>query len=64
MSTTILLQKAKELNTPRGNYIKTKQELEKAIKDIIVKYEEIIFGVDSPTCVTAIARTLEATSNR
>ena len=30
--------------------MKKKQELEKAIKDTISKYKEIIFGVDSPIC--------------
>ena len=29
--------------------MKTKQELEKTIKDTIIMYKEIIFGVDSPT---------------
>ena len=28
--------------------MKTRKELEKAIKDTITKYKEIIFGVDSP----------------
>ena len=32
----------------RQNCMKTKQELEKTIKDTIIMYKEIIFGVDSP----------------
>ena len=31
--------------------MKTKQELEKAIKDTIIKYREIIFGADNPICI-------------
>ena len=41
MNKTSLLKKAKELNIPHRNCIKTKEELEKAIKDIITKYKEI-----------------------
>ena len=37
------LQERKEINIPSGNLI-SKEELEKAIKDNIVKYKEIIFG--------------------
>ena len=29
--------------------MKTKEELEKAIKDTITKYKEIIFGPDTPS---------------
>ena len=32
--------------------MKTKEELEEAIKDTITKYKEIIFGADSPVCMT------------
>ena len=32
--------------------MKTKEELEKAIKDTITKYKEIIFGPDTPVCLT------------
>ena len=39
MMTTTLLQKAKELNIPRRNFMKTKQEPEKAIKDTFIKYK-------------------------
>ena len=34
--------------------MKTKQELEKAIKDTINKYKEIIFGADSPICIRCL----------
>ena len=30
--------------------MKTKQELEKAIKDTIIRYKEIIFGADNSIC--------------
>ena len=54
MGVARLLEKAKELNIPRRNCMKTKQELEKTIKDTIVKYKEIIFGVDSPICIKCL----------
>ena len=50
----LLLKKAKELNITRQNCMKTKEELEKAIKDTITKYKEIIFGPDSPVCMTCL----------
>ena len=31
--------------------MKTKEELEEAIKDTITKYKDIIFGADSPACM-------------
>ena len=34
--------------------MKTKEELEKAIKDNITKYKEIIFGADTPVCMTRL----------
>ena len=34
--------------------MKTKEELEKAIKDTIAKYKEIVFGADSPTCMACL----------
>ena len=43
-----LLEKAKKLNIPHQNCMKMEQELKKAIKGTIIKYEGIIFGVDSP----------------
>ena len=48
MNKMLLLKKAKELNITRQNCMKTKEELEKAIKDTITKYKEIIFGADTP----------------
>ena len=47
MNKTSLLELAKKLNIPRRNCMKTKEELEEAIKDTIAKYKEIIFGPDS-----------------
>ena len=43
--------KAEELNVPRQNCMKTKKELEKTIKETIIKYKEIIFGVKNPICL-------------
>ena len=54
MNKTSLLELAKKLNIPRRNCMKTKEELEEAIKDTITKYKEIIFGVDSPACVACL----------
>ena len=64
MSKIALLEKAKELNIPCRNCIKTKQEFERAFKDTNIKFKEIIFGVDSPTCVKCFEKTSEAASNR
>ena len=49
-----MLDKAKELNIPRRNYKKTKQELEKAIKNTIIKYKETIFDADSPIFIRCL----------
>ena len=54
MSKTTLLQEGKELNIPRRNCVKTKQELEKTIKDTIIRYKEIVFGADSPICIKCL----------
>ena len=35
--------------------MKTKEELEDAIKDTITKYKEIIFGLDTPVCMACLA---------
>ena len=51
MSSKALLEKAMELNIPRRKCMNTKQELEKAIKNSIIKYNKIIFGVDSTICM-------------
>ena len=50
----VLVKKAKDLNIPRQKCMKTKEELEKAIKDTIIKYKEIIFGADSPICMKCL----------
>ena len=49
-----MLEKAKELNIPRQNCMKSEEELEKAIKDTVIKYKEIIFGKDSPNCMECL----------
>ena len=54
MNKTSLLELAKKLNIPRRNCMKTKEELEEAIKDIIKRYKEIIFGSDTPTRVACL----------
>ena len=51
MRNTSLLQLAKKLNIPRRNCMKTKKELEEAIKGTITGYKEIIFGSDTRTCM-------------
>ena len=51
MSEMALLVKVKALNIHRRNCMKTKEELEKAIKDTIIKYKEISFGAYSPACM-------------
>ena len=48
MNKTSLLELAKKLNIPRRNCMKTKEELEEAIKDTIKGYKEIIFGSRAP----------------
>ena len=50
--TSLLELEYTPLNKLRRNYIKTKEELEKAIKDTITKYKEIIFGADTPVRMT------------
>ena len=54
MSRASLLELAKKLNIPRRNCMKTKEELEKTIKDIIKVYKEIIFGSDNPVCMACL----------
>ena len=54
MNKTLLLELAKKLNIPRRNCMKTKEELEEAIKDTIKGYKEIIFGSDTPACVACL----------
>ena len=54
MNKTSLLELAKKLNIPRRNCMKTKEELEEAIKDTITRYKEIIFSSDTPTCMACL----------
>ena len=54
MNKTSLLELAKELNIPRRNCMKTKEELEEAIKDTIIRYKEIIFDSDTPVCMVCL----------
>ena len=54
MNKTSLLELAKKLNIPRRNCIKTKEELEEAIKDTIKGYKEIIFGSNTPACMACL----------
>ena len=48
MNKTSLLELAKNLNIPRRNCMKTKNELEEALKDNIKRYKEISFSSDTP----------------
>ena len=48
---TSLLELVQKSNMPRRNCMKTKEELEEAIKDTITKHKEIIFGLDTPACM-------------
>ena len=54
MNKTSLLELAKKLNIPRRNCMKTKEELEEAIKDTITRYKKIIFGSDTSACMACI----------
>ena len=54
MSKMSLLELAKKLNIPRRNCMKTKEELEEAIKDTITRYKEIIFGSGTPACMACL----------
>ena len=54
MDKTSLLEHAKKLNIPRRYGMKTKEDLEEAIKNTITKYKEIIFGSDSPICMSCL----------
>ena len=54
MNKTSLFELAKKLNIPRRNYLKTKEELEEAIKDTIKRYKEIIFGSDTPVYMACL----------
>ena len=54
MNKTSLLELAKKLNIPRRNCMKTKEEVEEAIKDTITMYKEIIFVSDTPACMACL----------
>ena len=54
MSKMFLLELAKKLNKPRRNCMKTKEELEEAIKETIKEYKEITFGSDTPICMACL----------
>ena len=59
MNKTSLLELSKKLKIPRRNCMKTKEELEEAIKDTITIYKEIIFGSDTPVCMVCLAELLK-----
>ena len=54
MNKTFLLELAKKLNIPRRNCMKTKEELEEAIKGTITGNKKIIFGSDTLTCMACL----------
>ena len=54
MNKTSLLELAKKLNIPRRNCMKTKEELEEAIKGTIKAYKEIIFGLNTLICMVCL----------
>ena len=54
MNKASLSELAKKLNIPLRNCMKTKKELEEAIKDTIKGYKEIIFGSDTPVCMACL----------
>ena len=54
MNKTSLLELAKKLNIPRRNCMKTKEELEEAIKDTITMYKEIISGSGTLACMACL----------
>ena len=54
MNKTSLLELAKKLNIPCRNCMKAREELEETTKDTIKGYKEIIFGSDTPACMTCL----------
>ena len=54
MNKISLLELARKLNIPRRNCMKTKEELEEAIKDTMTMYKEIVFGSDTPACMACL----------
>ena len=59
MNKTSLLELSKKLKIPRRNCMKTKEELEEAIKDTITICKEIIFGSATPVCMVCLAELLK-----
>ena len=54
MNKTSLLELAKKLNISRRNCMKTKEELEEAIKDTMAMHKKIIFGSDTAVCIACL----------
>ena len=54
MNKTSLLELAKKLKMLCRNCMKTKEELEEAIKGTITGYKEIIFGWDTLVCMACL----------
>ena len=54
MNKPSLLELEKMLNIRRRNLMKTKEEIEEAIKDTITRYKEIIFSSDTPVCIACL----------
>ena len=50
-----MLELGKKLSITRRNCMKTKEEIEEAIKDTITGYKEIIFGSDIPASMARLA---------
>ena len=54
MNNTSLLELSKKLNILRRNCMKTKEELEEAMKDTITRYKEIVLSSDTPACMACL----------
>ena len=54
MNKASLLELQKRLNIPRRNCMKTKEELDEAIKDTITGHRDIMFGADTPICMACL----------
>ena len=54
MNNTSLLELAKKLNIPRRNCMKTKEELEEAIKEITTRYKNIFYVSDIHVCMACL----------
>ena len=57
MNKKSLLELTKMLNIPLRNCMKTKEDLEEAIKDTITEYKKITFGSDISVCITCLDET-------